>query len=64
MNLTIGNDVALAFGLLFARTAGVMSALPALLGVSMPVRIRLLLAARKRSDASADVILRCPFPCS
>lgn len=45
MNLTIGNDVALAFALLFARTGSVMSALPALLGVSMPVRIRLLLAA-------------------
>jgi flagellar biosynthetic protein FliR len=45
MNLTIGSDVALAFGLLFARTGGVMSALPALLGVSMPVRIRLILAA-------------------
>jgi len=45
MNLTIGNDVALAFGLLFARTAGVMGALPALLGVSMPLRIRLMLAA-------------------
>jgi flagellar biosynthetic protein FliR len=37
--------VALAFGLLFARTGGVMGALPALLGVSMPVRIRLILAA-------------------
>jgi flagellar biosynthetic protein FliR len=45
MTLTIGNDVALAFGLLFTRTAGVMSALPSLLGVSMPARIRLLLAA-------------------
>jgi flagellar biosynthetic protein FliR len=45
MTLTIGNDIALAFCLLFARTAGVMSALPSLLGVSMPARIRLLLAA-------------------
>jgi flagellar biosynthetic protein FliR len=45
MTLTIGNDVALAFGLLFARTGGVLGALPALLGVSMPVRIRLILAA-------------------
>ena len=45
MNLTIGNDVALAFGLLFARAGGVMSALPTLLGVSMPVQIRLMLAA-------------------
>lgn len=44
MTLTIGNDVALAFGLLFARTGGVMTALPALLGVSIPIRIRLMLA--------------------
>ncbi len=45
MNLTIGNDVALAFGLLFARVGGVMTALPTLLGVSMPVQVRLMLAA-------------------
>jgi flagellar biosynthetic protein FliR len=45
MSLTIGNDVALAFVLLFARTGGVLGALPALLGVSMPIRIRLILAA-------------------
>lgn len=45
MTLTIGNDVALAFALLFARTAGTMSALPALLGVSMPARLRVLLGA-------------------
>ena len=45
MTLTIGNDLALAFGLLFARTAGVMSALPALIGVSIPVRVRILLGA-------------------
>jgi flagellar biosynthesis protein FliR len=45
MTLTIGNDVALAFGLLFARTGGVLSALPTLLGVSMPVPVRLMLAA-------------------
>jgi flagellar biosynthesis protein FliR len=45
MTLSIGNDVALEFGLLFARTVGVMSALPALLGVSMPARVRILLGA-------------------
>jgi flagellar biosynthetic protein FliR len=45
MNLTIGNDVVLAFGLLFARSGSVLGALPSLLGVSMPVRIRVLLAA-------------------
>ena len=45
MTLTIGNDLALAFGLLLARAGGVMSALPALLGVSIPIRIRLMLAA-------------------
>lgn len=45
MTLTIGNDVALAFALLFARTGAVIGALPALLGVSMPIRIRLVLAA-------------------
>ena len=45
MTLTVGNDLALAFGLLFARTVGVISALPALLGVSMPARVRVLLGA-------------------
>ena len=45
MNLTVGNDVALAFGLLFARRRGVIGALPMLLGVALPVRIRLMLAA-------------------
>ncbi|MGO9264083.1 MAG: flagellar biosynthetic protein FliR [Candidatus Binataceae bacterium] len=44
MNLTIGNDLALAFSLLFARAGSVMMALPSLLGVALPVRIRLLLA--------------------
>ena len=44
MSLSIGNDVALTFGLLFARTGSVIGALPALLGVAMPVRIRVLLA--------------------
>jgi flagellar biosynthetic protein FliR len=45
MNLTIGNDAALAFGLLFARSGGVLAALPTLLGVGLPVRIRILLTA-------------------
>ncbi len=45
MNLTIGNDAVLAFVLLFARSGGVLAALPKLLGVSLPVRIRILLAA-------------------
>jgi flagellar biosynthesis protein FliR len=45
MKLTIGNDVALEFVLLFVRAGGVIAALPALLGVSIPLRIRVLLAA-------------------
>jgi flagellar biosynthesis protein FliR len=45
MTLTIGNDVALAFALLFARAGGLITALPSLLGVALPLRIRLLLAA-------------------
>jgi flagellar biosynthetic protein FliR len=44
MNLTVGNDLALAFCLLFARTGSVVMALPSLLGVALPLRIRLLLA--------------------
>ena len=44
MNLNVGNDAALAFGLLFARTGGVIVALPSLLGVALPVRVRVLLA--------------------
>lgn len=45
MNLSVGNDIALEFGLLFARTGSVMSALPTFLGVAMPKRLRLLLGA-------------------
>jgi len=45
MNLSVGNDVALEFSLLFVRTGSVMSALPTFLGVAMPKRLRLLLAA-------------------
>ena len=44
MNFSIGNDVALAFGLLFTRAAAMTVVLPQMLGVSVPVRIRLLLA--------------------
>ena len=60
MNLTIGNDVALAFGLLFARAGGVMSALPTLLGVSMPVRIRAdACRAHRRCLDTAGVRSQC-----
>jgi flagellar biosynthetic protein FliR len=45
MNLSVGNDTALAFVLLFARSGGVLAALPKLLGVALPIRIRVLLAA-------------------
>jgi len=45
MTLTIGNDLVLEFGLLLSRVLGVMAALPVLLGVSMPARVRILLAA-------------------
>jgi flagellar biosynthetic protein FliR len=45
MNLTVGNDVALAFSLLFTRTGGVIVSLPSLLGVALPIRVRVLLAA-------------------
>jgi len=45
MNLTIGNDVALAFALCFARSAAVMLALPKMIGLSIPVQVRVLLSA-------------------
>jgi flagellar biosynthetic protein FliR len=44
MNLSIGTDLALAFGLLFARSAAMTLALPPMLGVPVPIRVRLLLA--------------------
>jgi len=44
IHLQIGADVAGAFVLLFARAGGVLLALPQMLGVAIPVRIRLLLA--------------------
>lgn len=45
MTIAISNATALAFGLLFARASGLMLALPSMLGISVPVKIRLLLAA-------------------
>jgi len=45
MNLTIGNDAALAFVLCFTRCAGVMLALPRMIGIAIPITIRALLAA-------------------
>jgi flagellar biosynthesis protein FliR len=45
VNLTLGNDVALCFVLMFARTAAVMMTIPQVLGVSVPVRLRMLLSA-------------------
>jgi len=44
LNISVSDAAALAFGLLFARASGVMLALPAMLGISVPVRLRLLLA--------------------
>jgi flagellar biosynthetic protein FliR len=44
MTLSIGNELALAFTLLLARAASVTMALPSLLGVSIPVQVRTLLA--------------------
>ncbi len=44
VTLSVGNTAALAFGLLFTRAAAVTVALPAMLGISVPVRVRLLLA--------------------
>jgi len=44
MSLTVGNELALAFALLFARCSGMMLALPTALGVAIPVRVRVLLS--------------------
>jgi len=44
MNLNVGDDLALAFVLLFARCSGLTVALPTVLGVAIPVRIRVLLS--------------------
>ncbi|HLW72268.1 MAG TPA: flagellar biosynthetic protein FliR [Candidatus Binataceae bacterium] len=45
MKLQVGPELTLAFGLLFARAAGVTLGLPAMLGVGLPIRLRVLLAA-------------------
>lgn len=45
MNINVGNDLALAFGLLFVRTGAVMLGLPHMLGVALPIRVQVLLAA-------------------
>ncbi len=45
MNLHVGDDLALAFVLLFARCSGLTVALPTVLGVAIPVRLRVLLSA-------------------
>lgn len=44
MNFNVGSDTALAFFLLFARTAGVLFALPQLLGIPIPAKVRMALA--------------------
>ncbi len=44
IHLQVGADVACAFVLLFARAGGVLLALPQMLGVAIPLQIRLLLA--------------------
>ena len=44
VNINVGSDTALAFGLLFARAAGVIFALPKMLGVPIPPKVRMALA--------------------
>ena len=44
MKISIGSDVALCFGLVFARVGAVMVAMPQMLGVGIPLKLRLLLA--------------------
>ncbi len=45
MNISVGDDVALAFALAFARCGGLTMALPTVLGVAIPIRVRILLSA-------------------
>ncbi|MGD0074805.1 MAG: flagellar biosynthetic protein FliR [Candidatus Binataceae bacterium] len=45
MNISVGDDVALAFVLAFARCGGLTIALPTVLGVAIPIRVRILLSA-------------------
>jgi flagellar biosynthetic protein FliR len=44
MSIQIGSQLALAFGLLFARAGGLTLGLPPMLGVALPVQLRTLLA--------------------
>lgn len=66
LNVSVGGDLALAFGLLFARAAAMTLALPRMLGVSVPTRVRILLAtllagallpvAKLSAPAAGDVL--------
>ena len=44
MKINIGSDAAFCFGLIFARVGAVMVAMPQMLGVGIPLKLRLLLA--------------------
>jgi flagellar biosynthesis protein FliR len=44
MTVQVGPQLALAFGLLFARAAGITLGLPPMLGLALPIRLRVLLA--------------------
>ncbi len=44
MNISVADDLALAFGLLFARCCGMLLVLPAMIGAAVPVRVRVLLS--------------------
>jgi flagellar biosynthesis protein FliR len=44
MKISIGNDVMICFILVFARVAAVLVAMPQMLGVSIPLKLRFLLA--------------------
>jgi flagellar biosynthesis protein FliR len=44
MKISIGSDTAFCFGLVFARVAAVMVAMPQMLGVEIPLKLRFLLA--------------------
>lgn len=62
MNLTIGNDVALAFVLCFARCGAVLMALPKMIGIEIPVRVRVLLAALIAAALMPATRLAGPVP--
>jgi flagellar biosynthesis protein FliR len=44
MRISIGSDAALCFGLVFARVGAVMVAMPQMLGVEIPLKLRFVLA--------------------